>query len=398
MLSPAAIFFILFVSGFCSAFVPPSVSMALLDPMAKYPGECPCKNKTLCDIIKQPRFDKELFVFHVAGEFEYFDQWRQYDWSRLTTIAVWEFLDNSAELLCYAKSRGVRIVIPASPKVGVYGGSNETAKVAWTKGVAADVARYFADGANMDTEDAIAPQNKTSRDGLTNMVYRLRNALPTGAALAFDVGWMPNIDGRFYDYQGIADHVDNLVIMAYDMPSYIFGACVATPNSPPPQVLQGVLNYLALVQPSQLVLALPWYGRVYPCTPGTDKSARYCPIAAAPWRDSNCTDAKADAVEFKDLAALGKSSVDGPQRDGILQQGWMNHIDQASANVTQLWYDDLESLGVKYRLVAEKGLKGVGIWTTNMLDYGPAPSFNDSALIPQATRDMWTAVSTVPFE
>ena len=56
-------------------------------------------------------------------------QWRQYDWTRLTTIAVWEFLDNSAELYCYAKSQGVKIVIPASPTVDVYGGSNETAKV-----------------------------------------------------------------------------------------------------------------------------------------------------------------------------------------------------------------------------------------------------------------------------
>lgn len=124
-----AIFFLLFLCKVCSAFVSPSESKALLDPNAKYPGECPCKNKALCKIIKTPRFDKELFAFHVAGEFENFDQWRQFDWTRLTTIAVWEFLDNSAEMYCYAKSRGVRIVIPASPTVSVYGGSNETAKV-----------------------------------------------------------------------------------------------------------------------------------------------------------------------------------------------------------------------------------------------------------------------------
>ena len=111
-----------------AAFVPKSESQALLDPSAKYPGECPCKNTSLCEIIKTPRFEKELFAFHVAGEYRNFDQWRQYDWSRLTTIAPWEFLDDSAELYCYAKSLGVRVVVPASPTVDVYGGTNETVK------------------------------------------------------------------------------------------------------------------------------------------------------------------------------------------------------------------------------------------------------------------------------
>lgn len=66
--------------------------------------------------------------------------------------------------------------------------------------------------------------------------------------------------------------------------------------------------------------------------------------------------------------------------------------------MTQLWYDDIESLSLKYRLVAEKGLLGVGVWTANMLDYGLPPSFNDSTQVPQVTRDMWTAISTVPFQ
>ena len=127
----------------------------------------------------------------------------------------------------------------------------------------------------MDTEDAIAPGEKIARDGLTDAVRRVREALPRGATVGYDVGWLPGIDGRFYDFVGIAGHADYLLIMAYDMASYIFGACVATPNSPPPQVLQGLLNYMAVVDPSQLILALPWYGRVYPCIDGTEKVPSY---------------------------------------------------------------------------------------------------------------------------
>ena len=37
-------------------------------------------------------------------------------------------------------------------------------------------------------------------------------------------------------------------------------------------------------------------------------------------------------------------------------------------------------------------LRGIGTWTANMLDYGPAP-FNNTSLIPQATHDMWSAIS-----
>ena len=90
-------------------------------------------------------------------------------------------------------------------------------------------------------------------------------------------------------------------------------------------------------------------------------------------------------------------SVDGAHHDPLLQQGWMNFVD-ADGNVTQLWYDDIDSLSIKYKLVADKGLLGVGVWTTNMLDYGPGPGYNDSSQVPQVTRDMWRAVSTVPFK
>ncbi|KAH8080419.1 hypothetical protein JL720_9113 [Aureococcus anophagefferens] len=258
------------------------------------------QDKALCELQAAPRFEKELFAFHVAGEGYNMQQWRRYDWSRLTTVAV-------------------------------YGGTNESAKAAWTAGVAENVRRYFADGVNMDTEDAIAPGNRTSRDGLTDMVKRAR------------------------------------------------GAARGCRRRLRPRARR------ALVRP-----------RV-PCVSGTAKDARYCPIAAAPWRDANCTDAKANAVDFSSMPAKTAASVDGAHADAILEQSWMNFVDK-DGNVSQLWYDDLASLEAKYRIVKDKGLRGVGVWTANMLDYGPAPSFNDSSKVPQATRDMWTSISTVPFD
>jgi hypothetical protein len=54
----------------------------------------------------------------------------------------------------------------------------------------------------------------------------------------------------------------------------------------------------------------------------------------------------------------------------------------------QVWYDDPRSLAAKYSLAAELGLRGVGVWNLDLLDYadatGPAAQ--------QQTRDMWAAL------
>ena len=34
-------------------YVPPDESQALLDPNATYPGECPCKDKALCELQRE---------------------------------------------------------------------------------------------------------------------------------------------------------------------------------------------------------------------------------------------------------------------------------------------------------------------------------------------------------
>lgn len=396
---------LLLTHGGADGYVTPESSAALLRPGGArgYPGQCPCANASLCEPVTGQRFadGKQLFVFHVAGEPTNFDQWRHYDFSRITVIAMWEFPEMGAELLCHAHSLGIRVVLPSMPPAKVYNGTNETKKLAWADNTAATVKSLFADGINMDTEDAIPPGDRHARDGLTDIAKRARVALNKvglkSALVTFDVGWMPGVDGRFYDYQGLAEVCDYLVVMAYDMASYIWGACLATPNSPPPQVMQGVLNYLALVPPDQLVLAVPWYGRRYRCANGTATDARLCPMAKPlAWRDCNCTDSGAEPVEFGAMASLTPTSSSGVQRDAMLQTPWMNFAHASSGAVSQLWYDDIESLSIKYTLAAAHQLLGVGMWAANMLDYGKPP-WNGTDTIPQATRDMWTAISTVPF-
>jgi len=51
--------------------------------------------------------------------------------------------------------------------------------------------------------------------------------------LTLDVAWSPAcVDKRCYDYTSLADIVDFIFIMSYDVRSQVFGPCIAWANSP----------------------------------------------------------------------------------------------------------------------------------------------------------------------
>ena len=48
-----------------------------------------------------------------------------------------------------------------------------------------------------------------------------------------------------------------------------------------------------------------------------------------------------------------------------------NYLD-GEGGLHQVWYDDAESLGYKYALARSLGVRGVGAWTFDKLDYANA--------------------------
>ncbi len=103
-----------------------------------------------------------------------------------------------------------------------------------------------------------------------------------------DVAWSaPCIDGRCYDYTGLASASDFLFVMAYDLRSqmYDLNDCIASANSPIARVAAGLTNFTQIFQisSSKLVLggmlviisppyfhallsfSVPWYCYDYKC-------------------------------------------------------------------------------------------------------------------------------------
>ena len=67
---------------------------------------CPCEDASLCEPIKgSPK--NEIFGFVTSQ-----DNWPKYNWSLLTTVALFTGFNDS--LLCHAHSKGVRVVLSAS--------------------------------------------------------------------------------------------------------------------------------------------------------------------------------------------------------------------------------------------------------------------------------------------
>ena len=66
---------------------------------------------------------------------------------------------------------------------------------------------------------------------------------------------------------------------------------------------------------------------------------------------------------------------------------WLALQDPQSGKYHQIWFDDVQSLRIKYKLAKELHLLGVGIWEADSLDYSDSP--DKRAYV----HDMW---STLP--
>lgn len=258
----------------------------------------------------------------------------------------------------------------------------------WIQKQLAAVQTNFADGLNIDIEGAT--ENGTNQSILllqlvqnTTLAFKTANK---DYQVTFDVAWSPNcIDGRCYDYSGIADATDFVVIMSYDERSQIFGTCVASANSALSTTAEGVEDYLKLGIPlNKLVLGLPWYGYDYPCLSLTEDSL--CTIPKVPFRGVNCSDAAGTQRSYSDIRDLIRTSTTFIQWNDKLQSPFFNYK-TSGGEQHQVWFDNTESLSLKYAFAAQVGLHGLAVWNIDSVNYGDSP---DQKFL---REEMWEAIT-----
>ena len=133
------------------------------------------------------------------------------NWTHVTTVA-WA---SSIDFICEAHSHGARAILSAPSIVFT---DNATEREEWAEKALSMVTASFADGVTFDFESAL-PAHSANVSRYTELVKATRDAFHAknpSLQVSVCVGWSPDaIDGRAYDYKGLADASDLLYVSEF---------------------------------------------------------------------------------------------------------------------------------------------------------------------------------------
>ncbi|XP_027883551.1 di-N-acetylchitobiase [Xiphophorus couchianus] len=341
-------------------------------------GVCPCDRPELCQPIRGER-EFEVFVFDVGGK-----TWKSYNWSMVTTVAA--FGNYDAELMCFAHSKGARVVLKGDVHIPYI--VDQANRTKWITEQVSLAKKQFMDGINIDVEQAVedgSPEYYALTALVNESTETFHREIP-GSQVSFDVAWSPKcIDKRCYDYVTIAKSCDLVFVMSYDEQSQITGDCIAMANAPFSQTLKAYDDYLDLkIHSNKLLMGVPWYGYDYPCVNLSQEGICYIP--KVPFRGAPCSDAAGKQKTYKwIMKQLNSPTSSGRLWDDEQKAPYFYYKDETGQS-HQVWYDDPQSLSPKADYVMSKGLRGIGMWNGNILDY------SDDPVARQQTALMWNAL------
>ncbi|MBM3421176.1 MAG: T9SS type A sorting domain-containing protein [Bacteroidetes bacterium] len=287
------------------------------------------------------------------------DAYQKYNYNALTHIAYFSYeVDiatggyltvrdwNSTPIISYAHNRGTKVLLTVTN----FGSERNTVLLSDTvkqttllNSVRNLLISRNGDGVNFDFESLPLSQRENMVDFIRRAVRIIRAQLPA-AEISIAT---PAVDwSGSWDLAALGALCDYIIIMGYDY--YWRGSSTAGPVAPLEgenyNVTRTVNTYLSAGVPAdRLLLGVPWYGYDWPVTSSARKAT-----------------ATGTATARFYSAAVSVAESHSPVFDQSTKVPWLAYL--SSANWRQMWYDDPESLGYKYDLVAEKDLAGIGIW------------------------------------
>jgi spore germination protein YaaH len=231
--------------------------------------------------------------------------------------------------------------------------TNSTRRTKLANEIAATVEARSADGVNLDFE----PMPNSLESAYTAFVRDVRTALgpdayltvaTTGGAASWDEG---------YDLAGIVapGGADAIMVMAYDFnwSGSARAGGVAPFESPYTLAVAPAMSaYLAEVPASRLIWGVPYYGRAW-TTSATSQNSRTCA------NTGTCT---AASWAFRYDAAVEALKTRARRWDATGRVPWYLYDSATYDTYVQSYYEDAQSLGIKYDEVEARGMRGVGIW------------------------------------
>jgi di-N-acetylchitobiase len=106
------------------------------------------------------------------------------------------------------------------------------------------------------------------------------------------------------------------------------------------------------------------------------------------FRGVNCSDAAGGEVGYAGvMRLLAANATTAPAVDWSTASPHFNYRHAATGALHQVWYDDAASLAVKYAVAKAMGVRGVGPYRYDQLDY------SGSAQSAPQTKAMWAALA-----
>ena len=231
-----------------------------------------------------------------------------------------------------------------------------TARANLARQIAAAVRDRGADGVNLDFEPIVS----TYGDEFTALVRSVRaelNKVAAGYQVTFDtmaeIGNYPIVNAT------ASGGADAVVVMGYD---YRIGSsnpvgAVAPLNGPTYDVGNTVAAFVSRLPPSKIILGVPYYGRAW----STDHSWIHATNISGTRNGASTTVVYGTALQY--------AADHGRRWDPVEAVAWTAYQRQNCTATygcvnswRELYYDDAQSLGLKYDLVNRYGLRGAGIW------------------------------------
>ena len=234
--------------------------------------------------------------------------------------------------------------------------SSPTARANLARQIAAAVRDRGADGVNLDAEPLVKGQEANFVALLRTLRSQL-NAIRRGYQITYDI---TGAIGNYPLEASVgASAADAVFVMGYD---YRSGSSVASGSidplsGPGYDLADTVREVTARIDPSRVILGVPWYGRAWSTATSSPRSRN---VSGTKYGNSA-------AVPFENIPALVKKY--GRRWDPVEQSPYLvyrrRNCTASFGCVTswrQVWYDDAASLGRRYQLVNDYGLRGAGVW------------------------------------
>ncbi|GAM28261.1 hypothetical protein SAMD00019534_114370 [Acytostelium subglobosum LB1] len=294
-----------------------------------------------------------------------------YDFNTLTTISL-DYDDGvtiDPQLICYAHAKDVRVVIDVIFDAEVVNLGNFTWEQEYINTLLTMMQDNYLDGLNFDIEQSFSGMSSALFTAfLAQLTYQFKLVAPY-CQISMDTTFSPDI-GRNFDYTGLADSIDYIIMMDYDITNMI--------NDPLPDILSGIQKFLDLqIPPNKLIAALPWYGFDNICT---SKSIE----------DMNC-DTVTDSVDIMldgVLAIINDANITstGEIWSDANTMPFINYIHPSDNRVHQAWYENPQSVAAKVAAIKPFNLGGIGVFQFETIVGTAVPA--------SIQQQMWDATSS----